>query len=164
MGLLARDIMQTGVRSVGPALGLPDLEDEFVKHRVTGFPVVEDGRLVGVISRSDLVRKLVTERSLEEYASSFYVDLSGFDPEEERESLSDLAKRTGARIEGMTVGDLMTRASIATSPETPLSDVAAQMRQRRVHRLPVTEDGVLKGIVSALDFVGLVADGRLVPA
>jgi CBS domain-containing protein len=162
MGLCVRDVMRTGVQTVGPGLGLPDLEEEFVKARVTGFPVVDRGRLVGVISRSDLVRRLVAERSLEEYASSYYVDLSGFDPGAPAESLSELAARTGAKVEGLTVADLMTRATVTTSPETPLVEVAALMLGRHVHRLPVTDGDQLVGIVSALDFVGLVADGRLV--
>ncbi|MGH0034970.1 MAG: CBS domain-containing protein [Myxococcota bacterium] len=162
MGLCTRDIMRTGVRSVRPELGLPELEEEFVKERVTGFPVIEGDRLVGVISRSDLVRRLVTERTLEDYASTYYVDLSGFDDSPPLESLGELAARTGARIETLTVGDMMTRAAITVSPDTPLADLAALMRDRRVHRVPVTEEGRLVGIVSALDFVGLVAEGRLV--
>ena len=162
MGLRVRDVMARGVRCVRPELSLPELEEEFVKERVTGFPVVDGDRLIGVISRSDLVRRLVAERSFEEYASTYYVDLSGFDEGPEPETLSELAARTGARIEGLTVSDLMTRAAIAVPPEAPLAEVASVMRDRRIHRIPVTESDRLVGIVSALDFVGLVADGLLV--
>lgn len=164
MGLCVKDVMRAEVRTVGPGLTLPELEEEFVSARVTGFPVVEDDRLVGVISRSDLVRRLVAERSLEEYASAFYVDLSGFADGAPLESLTELAARTGAKVEGMTVADLMTRAPLTTRPETPLAEVAGLMRDRRVHRLPVTDGERLVGIVSALDFVALVADGRLAPS
>ena len=53
--------MQSVVHTVEPTLALPDLERAFLHHKVTGFPVVSDGRLVGlvgIVSTMDLVRLL----------------------------------------------------------------------------------------------------------
>jgi len=163
MGPCAKDVMQTAPRTVSPELSLPELEEAFVSARVTGFPVVKDDVLVGVVARSDRVRRLVAERSIEGYVSSYYVDLSGFDPDARYETVAELAARTGARVEGLQVADLMTTATVTASPETPIRDVAAIMRDRHVHRLPITQAGRLVGILTSLDLVALVADGRLGP-
>ncbi len=161
MGLCAKDVMQTSVRSVSPDMRILDLEETFVSAGVTGFPVVENDRLVGVVSRSDVVRRLVAERSLDDMVSDYYVDLSGFDPGPAVESLADVAARFGAKVEKLRVADLMTRATVTTAPDTPIAEVAGIMCERRVHRLPVTEGERLVGIVTSLDLVRLVAEGGL---
>jgi len=72
MSWTADKLMQTKVRTVAEGTSLPDLERAFLDEGVTGFPVVEAGRLVGVVSRSDVVRKLATEQSYAEYISGYH--------------------------------------------------------------------------------------------
>ena len=62
----ARDLMSGPPRTVRPDTSLADLERALLDAGVGGFPVVEDGRLVGVVSRSDVVRQLSVEQSLAE--------------------------------------------------------------------------------------------------
>ena len=52
-----RDIMTTEVFTVSPGLSLVDLELELGAQRVSGAPVVEHGKLVGIVSRSDIDRR-----------------------------------------------------------------------------------------------------------
>lgn len=61
LGTRAEDVMTREVHSVGPDTEVEDLVDLMVKRRVNPVPVVEDGRLVGIVSRSDLVRMMATE-------------------------------------------------------------------------------------------------------
>jgi CBS domain-containing protein len=52
-----RDVMTTGVVSVGPGELAVAAAEQLLRHRFTGFPVVEDGdRLVGVVTEADLLR------------------------------------------------------------------------------------------------------------
>jgi CBS-domain-containing membrane protein len=57
-GLTAQDVMSRVVISVPMDADLSEVADVLDTHRIRQVPVVEDGRLVGMISRSDLVRKL----------------------------------------------------------------------------------------------------------
>ncbi len=42
---------------------------------------------------------------------------------------------------------------IAVSPDTPISEVARQMVEHKIHHVVVTDDGDIAGVVSSLDFV-----------
>ncbi len=163
MPLLVRDVMNEKVLTVEPALALPELEREFLASRVGAFPVVDGTRLVGLVSRSDVVRQLVTERSYEEYVSDFYYSDGGGDEggADQRESLEEIASRSGARLASLRVEDVMSRSLITTSADEELASAAATMVERRIHRLPVTESERLVGIVASLDLVRLFADGRV---
>jgi CBS domain-containing protein len=57
-GLRARDVMTRHVLTVAPDTSLAEVADVLDTQRVRRLPVLKDGRLVGIISRSDLVRKL----------------------------------------------------------------------------------------------------------
>lgn len=162
MELRARDAMQTKVRIVHPDTSLRDLEDAFFQARVSGFPVVEDGRLVGVVSRSDVVRRLDVEQSVAETLSDYYRDAGAME-ERPIPSLEEIGTGFGARLERLRVKDVMARTPISVSPETLLAELARTLVEHRIHRVPVVDGGRLAGIVSTLDLVRLVADGRLVP-
>ena len=58
-GLSARDIMSRYVISVRDDADLRDVADILDSHRIKRVPVLHDGRLIGIISRRDLVRALV---------------------------------------------------------------------------------------------------------
>jgi CBS domain-containing protein len=57
-GLKARDIMSRFVISVAPEASLAEVADVLDSHRIRQVPVMKDGKLAGMISRADLVRKL----------------------------------------------------------------------------------------------------------
>ena len=52
------EYMSTEVESVGPDDGLVDVAARFVHSPYRRYPVIEDGRLVGVIARRDVLRAL----------------------------------------------------------------------------------------------------------
>ena len=56
--LLVRDVMTKEVISVTPWTPMSDLREMLRVKRISGTPVLEDGRLVGIISQHDLVRFL----------------------------------------------------------------------------------------------------------
>lgn len=59
-GTLVRDVMSSPVRSVRRATPLREVARLLEKHRIKRLPVIEGGRLVGIVSRADLVRRLAT--------------------------------------------------------------------------------------------------------
>ncbi|MFO7905883.1 MAG: CBS domain-containing protein [Planctomycetota bacterium] len=53
---LVQDHMTTHVISVSPDASLKELADTFILHRIRRLPVTENGRLLGMLSRRDLLR------------------------------------------------------------------------------------------------------------
>jgi CBS domain-containing protein len=60
-----RDFMTRQVISVGPETLLAEVATLFVLHRIRRLPVVENGRMVGIIARRDVLRYLVEHRGFE---------------------------------------------------------------------------------------------------
>jgi CBS domain-containing protein len=60
----ARDIMTTGVITVGPDAEVAEITKCLLDNRISAVPVVEpDGRLVGIVSEGDLIRRPEMGRS-----------------------------------------------------------------------------------------------------
>lgn len=151
------DVMQRELATIEPHTSLADLERALLRARVGAMPVVERaGRLVGIVSRSDVVRQLALERSLGEAMADAYRDQT--DEAFVEKSRRAIAEVVGQRMERLCVRDVMIRDVLTASPDMPLAEAARLMLQRHVHRLPVLESGKLVGIVSSLDFARVVAE------
>jgi CBS domain-containing protein len=64
--------------------------------------------------------------------------------------------------EGLSVGDIMSREIIAVGEETPVSEIASLLTERRIKRVPVVCESRVVGIVSRTDIVHAVAQGHLI--
>ncbi len=60
-GKTAASLMTTAVISVSAATKIADLRHLLIEKRVRRLPVLEDGRVVGIVSRGDIVSLLATE-------------------------------------------------------------------------------------------------------
>ena len=163
MDLIATEVMRRMVQTVPASLPLPELERAFVGSRVSGFPVVEGAQIVGVVTRSDIVRQLDLERQTAQKTSDFYRDDEGFH-EIPLETSAQLTSRIGERLEHLTAGDIMHRQVFAVPPEQSLRAIAETLIDNDIHRVLVTHEGKLLGVISTTDFVRLYAQGRLRPA
>ena len=154
MPLRARDAMQAHVLSVPPDMPIPELVDYLISHRVSGLPVIEKGKIVGIVSRSDLVRAVSLERSL-----------AGIVEQEELEAGEPPpppGRRTSAveALQNRNVRTIMVSDPISVTPDTPIAEVAKLMVARHMHRVLVTEGTRLLGLISSLDLVRLLAEGK----
>ena len=61
---------------------------------------------------------------------------------------------------GIKVADIMTREVVTISPDASVYDAAALMADRKVNRVPVTEDDKLVGILTRADIVGAIAESK----
>jgi CBS domain-containing protein len=89
--------MTAGVVAVPPTLPLTELEDVLIARHIGGAPVVEDGRLVGIVSRSDVVRYFSIRRAL--------LPIAGRHPPGAQEDAH------------LTVRDVMTRDPVVVGPD-----------------------------------------------
>jgi len=145
-GIMTADVLVLG----------PTTSAAVVAHRLRAYgelrvmPIVERGRLVGIVTRSDLLRG----------------------PRRERSRLSRLLRPSlpnpvpprlpKPRIEGArTVGEVMTRTGLVTvEVATPCSRAVQLLLANRFSALPVTEpDGTVVGIVSEADLLRDPLDG-----
>lgn len=61
VGLTAGDVMTTSVVSVTEDTDIEDVRHLLVDRRIRRVPVVSGGKLVGIVSRADIVAMLITE-------------------------------------------------------------------------------------------------------
>lgn len=166
--MLVREAMQADVVSIGPDQSLAELERVLVAQRLGGLPVVERGQLVGVVSRADILRLLGVERAIAEAQADFYREFHDdpFAPSEraareEEEQREGIEEQIAHRMATLRVRDAMTAEVVTVDAGAGLREAAARMAERRIHRLVVTDGGRLAGVLSALDVVRLVGEGRL---
>jgi CBS domain-containing protein len=143
--LQARDIMTKEVITTTPETSVTEVAALLEKHRISGVPVVDDaGRVVGVITQSDLVARA---RDLELPPAIALFDLRLF-----LETPSHFKKRLEKML-GVTVGEVMTPNPISVSPEMPVEEIAALMDRKKVHTLPVLAGGKLVGVIGKIDLI-----------
>ena len=159
MSRIVRDIMEKDVRSVTPETSLVDLERRLLQARVGALPVVErTGELVGIASRSDVVRQLSVEQSLGEAMADAYRDQK--DETWSETSTREVSSVVGQRIQRLKVRDVMIREVITISPDSNIQQAASRFVEHHIHRLPVVEGGRLVGILSSLDLARLISEGE----
>ncbi len=143
--ILTREIMQSNVICVSPEASLTEVRDLFVRHRISGAPVVDEEGLVGVISMTDVIRTAFSKDSEDYPENAFFVGL----PPMYGSEIGSL----GEQLEDKIVEDAMTTDVYTVSPDDRLSVVAVTMRHHKIHRVIVTEGKQVVGIVSALDLI-----------
>jgi CBS domain-containing protein len=158
MSIHAQDLMQHAVKIVAPDTPLIGLDRAFLEARVNAFPVVDAGRLVGIVSRSDIVRQISIEQSLAEMCVDAGRETRAFSSDAGAE-LSAIGTAVGRRLERLRVRDCMISGVISAAPGTPAQTLAELFVRHDVHHLLIVEGQRLLGIVSALDLVRLIAEG-----
>ena len=116
-------------------------EDEYMDLAGT---LMEIGRIrhLPVVDREGVVKGLVTHRDLLRMSISEVIDL---DAEERMEILSNIP-----------VAQVMRKEVMLTHPETSLLEAAEFMQEHKYGCLPVVDQkGVLVGIITEADFIGL---------
>ncbi len=133
----AKDIMTATVISVPQTATVEDATELMLAHHVSALPVTDtDGKLVGLISEGDLMRRV---RDKEEPRRSWWLDLfrgTG-------ESAQDFVKARSHKV-----SDVMTPDVIGVDEDTSVGTIARLLERHRIKRVPVTRHGAIVGIVS----------------
>ena len=125
--MLVRDIMQTHPVSATLETRLPHLLRLLQRRGFRHVPVVDSGKLVGIISDRDLKQSMISAASMAEGR--------------ERDRLLD----------ELTAGQIMARAVVTIGPTIGIDEAARLMATRKISALPVTEGDRLIGIVTETD-------------
>lgn len=146
----AKDIMTSPVLAVSPDTTVEEIAALLFERRISAVPVLENGRLVGILSEADLLRRHEIGTDCPEQSGSWWQRLL-----RRGDSMEEYIKSHARRAR-----DVMTREVIAVTANTPLAEVADLLHARRIKRVPVLERGRLAGIVSRSDIVRALAVRR----
>jgi acetoin utilization protein AcuB len=131
-----RELMTSAVVTVARNDTLSLADDLMRTKNIRHLPVVEDGRLVGILTQRDLLQA--------ELSSAL-----GFGEKARKEFLKSVV-----------VKEVMTDEVLTVDPETDIKEAARTMLDRRVGCLPVVEKGPkdkLVGIVTDRDLLRVIA-------
>lgn len=153
--LTAADLMTPDVLSVRDDVTVAELAEFLTMHEISGAPVEDaTGKLIGVVSMTDIARQRAEEDPVERERPSADYDVRGWS---DRLDPSDL---DSFRVHqpGVLVREIMTSQILSVETDATVSQMAEMLIDSHVHRLLVTEQGKPVGIVSATDLLGLLVE------
>ncbi|MBP1737822.1 MAG: domain containing rane protein [Deltaproteobacteria bacterium] len=142
--LRARDIMTKALITVSPETEITKAAKILLEKGINGIPVVDSGRLVGILCQSDLIAQ---QKKLP--IPSVFTLLDGFIPLRSAKHFEKAFKKIAAT----TVADSMTPDPVTVQPETSIEEIAALMVDKNFHTLPVVEGKKLVGIIGKEDIL-----------
>jgi CBS domain-containing protein len=145
----AASIMTRGVITARPTDTVAQVARILAEHAISAVPVCDDnGAVLGMISEGDLMRPFV-ETNVKRRAWWLALLADG----------NDLAPEflDHVRLDRHQIADLMTRPVITATETAHVTELAEQMVQRRIKRLPIVRGEKLVGIVSRADVIRAIA-------
>jgi len=140
MNLLSpvRTIMTNHLQTLHPKDELRKVKDIFEAKRIHHIPVVEDGILKGIISKSDYLffcrgfKGINTELKVERY-----------------------------RLNNHRVEEIMTTGLATMNPDDKINVALEIFKVNLFHAIPIVEDGLLIGIVTTYDIIENLANDKI---
>lgn len=125
-------IMSTPVITVGPDDTMKRVQDIFRMNNIHHLPVAVEGKVIGILSKSDYLRLLHGFTLFKTEKSTEYND---------------------AIMRSLLVGEVMTKQVATLAPEDTLEMAAGFFRENLFHALPVVSKGKLVGILTTFDLI-----------
>ena len=122
--LRVRDFMTRDVYTLGPGASAAEAWALCEGHGIRHVPIVEEGRLVGMVSDRDL-----------------------------RDVSPPRGDRAGQTLQWVRIEEMMTRDLFTIDPLATIEQAAREIHDRRIGCLPVVADGELAGIVTSSDMM-----------
>ncbi len=130
---IVRDNMTAEVVSISPDASLPEAHQVMKSNGIRRLPVVEDGRLLGIISLGDVLHAEPSDAST----------LSIWE--------------VNALLAQLRVGELMSKSPVTVRDDANIAEAATLMLEKKIAGLPVLDaDGKLSGIITESDIFRLV--------
>ncbi len=127
-------IMSENPVTLAPHHSLTEAENLFQDYHIRHIPIVENGQLIGVLSRSDILKVSSTE----------------FDEEEN--------KIEAIVFDQFTIPQVMTKHPVTVTANTTIQETARILALQSFNALPVLDKGKLVGIVTSTDLIGYLLD------
>jgi len=141
----AHDIMTNKVITAERDTSVEQIAALMMKHHISAVPIVEKGRVVGLVSEGDLMRRV--EGAVEKHRSwwlSFFAN-------------PDLEASEYVALHGRSAKDIMTTNVVTIPSDMPVGEIARLLEKKHFKRVPVLDDGELVGIVSRANLLHAMA-------
>lgn len=129
--MFVQDLMKTKLITITPETTLPEAIRLTAQRGIRHLPVLEDGKLVGIVSDRDLKRAMASPATSLDVRELNYL------------------------LDRLRVGEIMTRGVITIRPTSPVEEAARLMVQEKIGALPVTDGERVVGIVTETDVLEL---------
>ena len=129
---VVREIMTGSPVTLKPEDTLDLANNVISLGRIRHIPVVEDGRLIGLLSERDLI-------------GAATIEIFGLKQ-----------KRKSALLKTVLIKDVMKKRVISVKPDTPIKDAAHLMADKKIGCVPVVESGTLVGLLTTTDILRYV--------
>ncbi len=142
--ILTRDVV-----TISPDVTIKEIAKLLIKHSLVGLPVVENDKVLGIVTEGDLIMKkahLHLPAYIQLLDSFLYLEST-------KEVEKDLEKMLAVKAE-----DIMTKDFITVDLDSTVEELADIMHEKHVDPIPVLDDKKLVGIVSRSDLVALIAE------
>jgi CBS-domain-containing membrane protein len=150
--LRARDVMTAKVITVGPDEPARAVARLLLDHGISAVPVIDsEGTPIGMVSEGDLINRDEMDRlSRHDW---WLAVMTGTQP------LDDEFRARLAATD-RTARDVMSAPLVTVAEQTDVADIARLLGIHHIKRVPVVRDGVIVGLVSRADLLGVVAAGQ----
>jgi PTS system nitrogen regulatory IIA component len=145
--LMVKDVMRHNVATVTPEDSLKEVANRMFRYRISVVAVVDStGRMLGIIDDRDLIKAALPDYKALISNLNYSIDVEPFE---------ELLKKE----DKIKVAQLFRDEYEVTTPETKIVEVAAMMIFKDIHRVFVTENDVLVGVLLRKDIVNMVIRG-----
>lgn len=151
--MLAKDVMSSPVRVIGPEFPVLSIAALLVRYRIGGLPVMRGDQLIGMVTESDLLHRHEIGTDDGSDTRSWWHRIVG----------GDLLPAQYVKSHGSCARYVMTRKVMLVAEDTPLSKIADIFDARRIGRVPVVSNGQVVGIVTRADLLKTIAARKTEP-
>lgn len=155
MTVCAYEIMTPSIKAVPQSWTMDRLARFLTDNEITGSPVTDDsGDIVGIATLKD-----ITEFRWNATRSQADRKLTAEEQQEARRLRMVLFEEMGKVP--VEVRDIMTPIVLSVDEATPVRDIADIMMSEHLHRIFVTRESKITGIVTTYDMLKIVSDEEL---
>jgi CBS domain-containing protein len=154
--LKVKDIMSKPVTTITLDTPVKDAAAMLADKNISGAPVMEGDKIVGIFTEADVLRSLKT---MKKDLRLVYPSISSLGIAFQEEVTQREILEAYEEIGNLPVKDVMSREVVTVDADIPLNEAISKMVIKGIHRLPVLEKNALVGIVTRGDIIrGLAAD------
>lgn len=139
------DVMSRKVVSVSPEESFSGAVRKLSSRNITGMPVVSGGKVVGVVTQSDIIRSLDVFSRINDASDAAAVRKLLKD--------ADVSKDAVRKVRNRKVKDIMSRKIVTVDGGKSIYEAAKLINRNSIDRLPVVSGGRLVGIITKKDLI-----------